>query len=257
MENASAILLCAGFGTRLKPLTDVIPKPAIPFLLKPMVWYAMHALREAGISSIAANVHHLPEIMANTLGICVQDLGLPHPFIYREKDQILGTGGGARMCMDLLPPSDHFIIYHGDVLCGANLTKALESHMESGADVTLVVAPRPKDSKLGMVKIDGQSRVVSIRDWKRPDIDSDSESLIPCCFTGIHIVRSELLRTLPKNQPTCLVTEIYPALLDQCKDIHAHLIQDFFADIGTPHTFFDAQREILDHPEKLPGTQLV
>ena len=170
MERASAILLCAGFGTRLKPMTDYIPKPAIDFLGHPMVWYAMAALKRAGIKSLAANVHHLPEKMAITLDKCAENLGMPPVAVYQECDRILGTGGGARMCLELLPESEHYIIYHGDVLSGTDISRALDVHIASCAQVTMVVAPRPPESKLGMVGIDDQSHVVRIRDWMPPQI---------------------------------------------------------------------------------------
>ena len=251
MERASAILLCAGFGTRLKPMTDYIPKPAIDFLGKPMVWYAMAALGRAGIKSFAANVHHLPEKMADTLGKCAENLGLPPVAVYHENGQILGTGGGARMCLELLPPSENYIIYHGDVLCGTDVSRALNAHIASGAQVTMVVAPRPPESKLGMVGIDKQSHVVRIRDWMPPNI-LHPEEISPCCFTGIHILRREILQSLPRLENTCLVTQVYPAMMNRSDPIHGHLVEDFFADIGTPDTYLDAQCRILRNPELLP-----
>ena len=254
LENA-AILLSAGFGTRLKPLTDEIPKPAIPFLGKPMIWYAMNALKKAGIQNMAANVHHLPDRMSQTLRECTGLLQLPEIRIFREKNEILGTGGGARSCMDLLPEAQNYIIYHGDVLCGADISHVLESHHQSGADVTMVVAPRPENSKLGMVGIDRQNRVCQIRDWYRKNMNSGTD-LMKCCFTGIHVVRREILQTLPLEQNSCLVTELYPRMMADDLSINACLIHDFFADIGTTETYLEAQRIILDNPHLLPGAKI-
>ena len=255
MIQTAAILLSAGFGTRLKPLTDEIPKPAIPFLGKPMVWYAMNALQKAGIRNMAANVHHLPDKMSQVLQACAGSLQLPEIQIFCEKNGILGTGGGARSCMDLLPKAEHYIIYHGDVLCGADISQILDSHFTSQADVTMVVAPRPEHSKLGMVGIDNHHQVCRIRDWYRKNMDAQTD-LMPCCFTGIHVIRRSILEKLPLNQNTCLVTEVYPQMMAEDLSINACLIQDFFADIGTPETYLDAQREVLNHPQKLPGTEI-
>lgn len=253
--KTAAILLSAGFGTRLKPLTDEIPKPAIPFLGKPMIWYAMNALKKAGIRNMAANVHHLPDKMSQTLRECADLLQLPEIRIFQEKNEILGTGGGARSCLDLLPVAQNYIIYHGDVLCGADISHVLESHEQSGADVTMVVAPRPENSKLGMVGIDSRHQVCRIRDWYRRNMNSSTE-LMKCCFTGIHVIRREILQSLPLNQNSCLVTELYPRMMAEDLSINACLIHDFFADIGTPETYLDAQRCVLEHPHFLPGSEI-
>ena len=177
----AGIVLSAGFGTRLKPVTDEVPKPAIPFLNKPMVWYALHSLKLAGIRRFAANVHHLPDIMASCLERCAESLQIERPAIYRENDGILGTGGGARSCCMLLPDADRFVIYHGDVLCGVDLDAAIQSHIQSGCGITLVVAPRPQNSKLGMVGVDDNGDIMRIRDWYRLGCDENTK-FHPCCF---------------------------------------------------------------------------
>jgi len=245
----AGILLCAGFGTRLKPVTDSVPKPAVPFLGHPMVWYAMRAMRDAGITALAANVHHLPDRMSDALARCARSLDLPVPAIYTESGEILGTGGGARECARLLPDADRFVIHHGDVLCHADLRRALDEHVASGADVSLILAPRPENSKLGMIGVDAQNRVAQIRDWKRPD----AANLRPACFTGIHIVERRVLESLPRDIPVCLVTETYRARLERGLDIHAIPTAAFFADIGTPETYFAAQTDVMRAPGLLPG----
>ena len=251
----AGIVLSAGFGTRLKPVTDEVPKPAIPFLNKPMVWYALHSLKLAGIRRFAANVHHLPDIMASCLERCAESLQIERPAIYRENDGILGTGGGARSCCMLLPDADRFVIYHGDVLCGVDLDAAIQSHIQSGCGITLVVAPRPQNSKLGMVGVDDNGDIMRIRDWYRLGCDENTK-FHPCCFTGIHIVERHVLEQLPADVPVCLVTEIYPELLGRGGRIHAFRMQDFFADVGTPATYLEAQQQVLDNPSLLPGAEI-
>lgn len=246
----AGILLSAGFGTRLKPLTDRIPKPAVPFLGHPMIWYAMRAMKTAGIHQIAANVHHLPDEMSRCLAECAHELGIHSPAIFRENGEILGTGGGARSCMQLLPDAERFVIYHGDVLCGADIQKILQEHKKSGADVSMVVAKRPENLKLGMIGV-CRHQVVQIRDWK--DHRFVHEMTEPACFTGIHVVERHFLERLPSDHYVCLVTEIYREMLENGRDIHAVMTDAYFADIGTPETYFEAQREVSAHPEKLPG----
>lgn len=249
-----AILLCAGFGTRLKPLTEHLPKPAIPFLGHPMVWYAMQAIKQAGLTNFAANVHYLPEQMAACLNHCAQDFGFQPPAIFRENEEILGTGGGARSCLDLLPEDDCYLIYHGDVICAADIQKAYTEHKASGADVTLIVAPRPPESNLGMIGIDERQQVVQIRDWCAADLYPHAK-LTPACFTGIHIVNRNILKHIPNNQYVCLVTEIYKNMLEKAQPIHAVMTDAFFADIGTPGTYIEAMRTLCQNKTLLPNIQ--
>lgn len=249
------ILLCAGFGTRLKPLTESIPKPAVPFLGHPMVWYALRSIRHAGQTQFAANVHWLPQKMADCLRLCADELGFNEPQIFHENGEILGTGGGARACLDLLPEDDCYLIYHGDVLCAADLAQAYEEHKKSSADVTLIVAPRPQNSKLGMIGVDKRHQIVQIRDWYAADIDK-SDKMIPACFTGIHIVNKNILANIEPQKNVCLVTEIYRNMLNMGHPIHACFTNAFFADIGTPETYFEAIRSLFMTPHLLPGIEL-
>ncbi len=247
------IVLCAGFGTRLRPVTEVIPKPAVPFLGHPMVWYALRSMKDAGISVILANVHHLPDRMSSCLRASCMALGLGEPRIYVESGDILGTAGGSRACLSMADGASRFVIYHGDVLCGADLGAALESHVASGASVSLVVAPRPPGCSLGMVGLcDGQ--IVRIRDWVTRGYASRDWD--PVCFTGIHIVERHILESVPPLGYSCLVTQVYPRLMSEGRPIHACLTDRYFADIGTPQTYFDAQDWVVRHPEVLPDANV-
>ena len=248
MYKTGGILLCAGFGSRLAPLTEAVPKPAIPFCGVPMAHYARRALEQAGVEAMGMNVHHLPDQMIAAMDHGTWKNGAIH--ISREGDEILGTGGGAARVARLMPEMERFIIYHGDVLCGASLSDALESHINSGARVTLVVLPRPREihenvrQSLGMIGVKNHE-IVLIRDWKK--INEDISNYIPRCFAGIHIVERSLLDEIPDNQNTCLVTQIYKNMLERGEPIHAwEPNQDvFFADVGTPATYLLAQADAL------------
>lgn len=249
----AGIVLCAGFGTRLKPITLRVPKPAIPFLGRPLVWYALHQMRAAHIDTFAANVHWLPDEMVASLNACADALSLSSLSIFREQGDILGTAGGARACAALLPHADTFVIYHGDVLCSADISDALRAHQNTAADVTLVVAPRTPNMTLGMVGLSG-NQIVKIRDWTASSINAPIE---PCCFTGIHIVSRAVLNRVASKGYACLVTEIYPKMFREGTPIYAYKHNGFFADVGTPQTYLNAQKLILDDPSRLPGAQII
>lgn len=260
MYKTGGILLCAGFGSRLAPLTEAVPKPAIPFCGVPMAHYARRALEQAGVEAMGMNVHHLPEQMIAAMDHGTWKNGPIH--ISREGNDILGTGGGAARVADLMPDMERFIIYHGDVLCGVSLTDALKSHIQSGARVTLVVLPRPHEihenvrQSLGMIGVKN-NEIVLIRDWKK--YNTDISNYIPRCFSGIHIVERSVLDEIQKDKNTCLVTQIYKNMLERGETIHAWepSTSVFFADVGTPATYLFAQANALkkyiqNAPDALP-----
>ena len=250
MYKTGGILLCAGFGSRLAPLTDKVPKPAIPFCGVPMAHYARRALEAAHVEDMGMNVHHLPEHMIAAMDDGTWLQGQKRLHISREGDAILGTGGGASRVAAQMPDMERFILYHGDVLCGAELSDALESHIRARARVTLVVLPRPRQihdaarPSLGMIGVKNHE-IVLIRDWAKAHEAIDG--YLPRCFAGIHIVERSLLDAIPKDQNTCLVTQVYRQMLACGETIHAwEPPQDvFFADVGTPATYLQAQAQAL------------
>lgn len=249
----AAIVLCAGFGTRLRPVTLEIPKPAVPFLGRPMVWYAVRALHCAGIRRIAANLCHLPDAMEACFRSVCEEFGMDAPVFFREGDDIAGTGGGAAACARLMPSADRFVVYHGDVLSACDISAALASHAESGCSASLVVAPRPKETALGLVETaDGE--IVRIRDWRAVAYDAHDRREARC-FAGIHILERRVLECIEPHRHACLVTEIYPKMLACGEKIHAVPEDSFFADIGTPQSYLDAQKAILQTPDLLPGAR--
>lgn len=249
MSKTGGILLCAGFGSRLAPLTERVPKPAIPFCGVPMAHYAREALERAGVDELGMNVHHLPDRMIEAMDGGRWMHGAREMHISRETDAILGTGGGAARLAAMMPDCERFVIYHGDVLCGADISEALESHIVSGAKVSLVVLPRPEQVKenirqsLGMIGV-VDHEIVCIRDWYKNDCIVEFE---PRCFSGIHIVERSVLEEIADRGNVCLVTEVYREMLDSGEPIHACEPSErvFFADVGTPATYLRAQRECL------------
>lgn len=255
MTKIGGILLCAGYGSRLAPLTDVIPKPAIPFCGVPMAHYALHSLEEAGIDELGMNVHHLPDEMIKAMHDGQWMHETREIVISRENDEILGTGGGAARVARLMPTCDRYIIYHGDVLCAADLRKALAQHEASGSDVTLVVLPRPLQiqenvrQSLGMIGV-VEHEIVCIRDWWKNNQALDGFE--PRCFSGIHIVERRVLDAIEPGKNVCLVTQVYREMLARGARIHAYEPDEevFFADVGTPATYLDAQKRCLMDRQK-------
>ena len=137
----SGMVLCAGLGNRLRPLTDAYPKPLIPLLDVPLAEHAFAALAAAGANAIAVNTHHLPDQMAAAAHTGAARYGGLSLSLSHEPT-LLGTGAGAKRLFDALGRPDHPILLHnGDVVLHAPVAALLQRHRETGAAATLLTVP--------------------------------------------------------------------------------------------------------------------
>src|SRR4051794_31729693 len=146
-----AMILAAGLGTRLRPLTNHWPKPALPLLGQPLFRYNLAVLKRAGLTAVGINTHHLPEVMnataqaeANRAGVALE--------VTHEKE-IQGTGGGIRGLQTSLR-DDTFVVFNGDILFALDLPPILQAHRASGAAATMVLMPMPPGEKYAAVEMD-------------------------------------------------------------------------------------------------------
>ncbi len=246
-EGVVGVVLCAGFGTRLRPLTEHFAKPALPFLGRPLAHYAFANLARAGISTVGANYHHLPHTMDAALQPLAPALTLTS---HTEEGEILGTGGGLRELWRRLGPDKTVVLCHGDVLLGAELRPIVAAHLASGVDVTLVLKVREPGMDLRGVFTDQSGAVVQILKHQGPRL---APPLMEHAFSGVHILSPRVLEHIATAGPDCLVTRVYPALLAQGAAIGAYLTTAFFADLGTPARYLSAQATVLAMPWCLPG----
>ena len=136
-----AFLLGAGLGTRLKPLTDTLPKPLIPLENRPLITHAMDHLIDAGITDIAINTHHLPETWATAFPDATYR-GAKLAFFYEPI--LLETGGGIKNIAEWIG-SDPFLIYNGDILTDLPIERLMTGHMASNNICLLYTSPSPRD----------------------------------------------------------------------------------------------------------------
>ena len=151
-----ALVLTAGLGTRLRPLTLVRAKPAVPIAGEPLVRRIITWLRAAGVSDLVLNLHHLPETIASVVGDG-SDLDVRVRYSW-EQPAVLGTAGGPRRALPLLG-SGTFLIVNGDTLTDVDVPALVASHQASNALVTLALVPNDQPQKYGGVVFDAESRV--------------------------------------------------------------------------------------------------
>ncbi len=153
----NAMLLCAGLGTRFRPLTDKIAKPAIPFLGWPLCGYPLYYLEQIGLKQLVVNTHHLPDTVHKAIERCSSN---GYEIHFSHEDPILGSGGGIKKAQKYLETEDHFFVINGDEIFFPQdkkfLEKALQYHIKSEALATIVTCEDMRAGcEIGSIKVDG------------------------------------------------------------------------------------------------------
>jgi NDP-sugar pyrophosphorylase family protein len=217
-----AMVLAAGLGTRLRPLTFEIPKPVVPVLGQPLCAHAIGFLRDHGADSLLVNLHHRPEIVRERIDAWVAGR---FPVRYTLEPEILGTGGGIGNAREFLRGRT-FLVANADVIARFPLAEALDRHRESGALATLVLFPDPARRYTPVrVREDG-----AIAGFGEGAPDAPFEGL----YTGYQIAESELLDHIPRGKPSCIVRDTYEPLIAKGAPIFAYRTSGTFLDFGTP-----------------------
>lgn len=240
--NAVGAVLCAGFGTRLRPLTEAIPKPLLPFLNTPIITYALEHLSRAGIEQVALNLHHLADSVPPVVDLIAKQFALKPT--YAREWEILGTAGGVRgMWRALGEPDATMVVLNGDSILNLDLAAHLKAHRDSGRRATLIVRPRADDQP-GRVWLDGDKNLRGLRDMRHPDADQDLQEYD---FTGVHLIEPELLAEIPFEKG-CMVGDVYGPLMEAGESFHASVMDGFWAALDNPQLFLETTRRVLDEP---------
>lgn len=231
-----ALLLCAGLGTRLRPLTDVLPKPCVPVLDRPLGAFGLGALAAAGVRDVVANTHHLGDRVLPTLAPWADRLGVGLTRVHEST--LLGTGGAIRNALPLLGDGD-FTVFNGDVMAWPDLGAAHAHHRALGARITLVVRDDPRAARLGAIEVDAAGRVRRILgEGPAPAVPVRS-----CLFTGVYVVSPALRDDLPREG--CVVRHTLRALLARGEPVGAVVDAGPWFDLGTHGAYFGVQQRAL------------
>jgi mannose-1-phosphate guanylyltransferase len=226
------MILAAGLGTRMRPLSALRPKPVLPVLGIPLVawplaWLARHDVRE-----VVLNVHHLPE--ATRAAALAWSAGLAVRF--SEEPELLGTGGGLRRAAGFLRGSDPCLVVAGDMICDADLTALAARHRTRGSAATVVLREDPRAGRFGTIGIDALGRVRRIAE--RFDLGGETRAGVN---VSVYLFSAELLDTLPER-------EIFNHLDDWLAprlgagDVHGELVAPgelLWEPVGTPAEYLD------------------
>ncbi|MCB9639764.1 MAG: NDP-sugar synthase [Myxococcales bacterium] len=237
-----AMILAAGLGTRLRPLTYSLPKPMVPVALRSMIAYHLDNLSRLGVQEVMINLHHLPDLIPPALqegkewGVKLH-YSLEHP-------DILGTGGGIAKVQDFFQKEEAFFLLNGDILHDIDLSALSQAHFDQKAAMTLALRPHPGDPKMGWIGTDEQERV-----WRVPEMDDNPRTIQKRMFTGLSIISPKVFDHLPNKGFSCVLRAGARGLLEQGERIQGHLdTQSMWVDIGTPASYLQANLDALVDP---------
>ncbi len=244
-----AMILAAGRGSRLAPLTHELPKPMIPLLGKPVMEYLVEQLAAHSFSDIMVNVSHLPQFIENYFGDGRRwGVNIGYSFEGRmEKGQVvsepLGSAGGIKRIHEFGGFfDDTFLVVCGDAIFDLDLTSALRRHWQSGA-VASVVVKRVADSRLsnyGVVAHDERGRVTSFQE--KPAVKDAKSTLVN---TGICIFEPDILAHIPSGQAYDLGTQLLPTLIDKKIPFQAIEMPFHWVDIGRLSDYWSASQRLM------------
>lgn len=235
-----AMILAAGFGTRLFPLTIDRTKPAIPFLGKPLVGYVAEYIAKFGITDFVVNLHHQPQSVIAALGDG-SDFGV-HIEYTVEQPEILGTAGALRFARDHLN-GDTFIVVNGKIITDIDISAAIQTHRASGAIATLVLKENHKREKFTVVHTkDGSIDYFGPHATPVTEAelrDTEHEISVPLMFTGIHIVEPAIFDMIPEGKASDTVTDIYIPYIKSGGKIAVHVGEGEWYELSTIPRYLD------------------
>jgi len=225
-----AMILAAGLGTRLKPLTDELPKPLMWIGDRPMLAHIVERLAGAGVERVVINTHHLaPSFSSESLS------GLPIPVDVAHERTIRGTGGGISGASRLLGDEGDVIVWNGDILADVDLRGLVEAHQRSRALATLAVGLRPASE--GPVGLGDGGLVVRLRE------ERTGHEAFGADFLGVQVVSAGMRRRLP--EVGCLVGDGYIPALSRGERIASFVVREAWDDIGSVPSYVRANMRWL------------
>jgi mannose-1-phosphate guanylyltransferase len=234
-----AMVLAAGLGLRMRPLTTLRAKPALPVLNRPLIAWTLERLGHQGFEEIIVNTHHLPASVREAAR-AARGLGLRVSFCHEPR--ILGTGGGPRRVRRRLGPGPALLV-NGDVFFDFDLRALVRRHRASGAAATLALKPNPNPSVYGPVVTASDGRVRSIAGLPRSAPGKVS------LFTGVHVVETSLLERLGAGFSDS-VRDLYAPMVAAGGGIVGVRVRGAWHDLGDPAMYLRAQMRLLSRRQR-------
>jgi NDP-sugar pyrophosphorylase family protein len=255
MNTPRAMILAAGFGTRLGELTQARPKPMLPICGAPLVRWAVLWLRAQGIREIVINLHHLGEQIVDELGDG-SALGVAIAYSH-EEGLILGTGGGLRQARHLLDDGHEtpIVVVNGKILVDLELGPLLAAHREREAEATMVLREDAEGIWGGSLAADPSTGTLAnflgqLRPGATPNLLGPA-----MMFTGIHVIQPRFLDRVPSEGEQCIVRTAYRQLFHEPRGVDVHVHAGYWWEHSTIERYLQGIANVLDAKVLLPWAE--
>jgi mannose-1-phosphate guanylyltransferase/mannose-1-phosphate guanylyltransferase/phosphomannomutase len=212
------MVLAAGLGTRLRPLTYEITKPMVPVLDRPVMEHILDLLDRHGFEQVVANLHYFPDSIKEYFGERVS---------YRFEPELLGTAGGVRACSDFFG-EEAFLVISGDALTDIDLTAFVARHRQAGGVATLAVKKVADTREYGVVLHDRDGRITGFQEKPAPE-----EALSDLGNCGIYLFEPQIFDYFPERPFVDWAQDVFPTLLANDIPFHIHEVEEYWNDVGS------------------------
>lgn len=238
-----AMILAAGYGTRLWPLTLQRAKPAVPFLNRPLISFTVDYLARFGIQEFIVNLHHHPEsVRAAVLANAPSHLKVEFSY----EPEVLGTGGALDKVRQRLDDGT-FVVINGKMITEIDLNAVMDTHRQQRALATLVLRPNSMRERFSRVEVDPAGRIVRFAGFPQPVSESVMTDEAPLMFTGIQVMEPGIFNYIPRDQFSHTTTEAFPCAIERGEIIAAHISAEPWYELSTLERYLDTHLTFL-HP---------
>ncbi|NSW83244.1 MAG: NDP-sugar synthase [Syntrophothermus sp.] len=231
-----AMIMAAGVGSRLMPLTAEIPKPMVPVANRPVMENILGVLRRHGITEIIANLHCHGPVIKEHFG---DGASFGVSLLYSEEKELLGTAGGVRRCEWFL--GDTFVVMSGDALTDVDLTDLVEAHKRNGALATIALREMDEVEHYGVVIVGEDGFIQSFQE--KPRREEASSRLVN---TGIYVFEREIFDYIPEGEFYDFGRQVFPHLVRIRAPFYGHVIDRYWCDVGDVDAYRQAHRDVLE-----------
>lgn len=238
------LVLVGGQGTRLRPLTESVPKPMLPIANRPMIERLVERLAAQGIDEVVLSLGYRPQAFQEAFP---DDRIAGIPCRYAVEDSPLDTAGAIRFAADAAGIDDTFVVLNGDVITDHRLSDLIGLHEVSGAAATISLQRVDDPSRFGVVVTDEAGRVEGFVEKPAPGTAPSNE-----ISAGTYVLEPEVLAMIPADRPVSIERETFPALVDQGR-LYAKVLDGYWLDTGTPAQYVQAHTDMLDGHTAMPA----
>jgi mannose-1-phosphate guanylyltransferase len=237
-----ALFLAGGMGTRLRPLTNHIPKPMVPVMGVPLLARSVRELKRCGISEIVLSTCYCSDRIEKYFGDEINN-GLKIQCVCEGKP--LGTGGAIKNCQKYFDGT--FLIFNSDILSNIDVKAMVDFHKKNHADVTIAAAQVKDPSSYGVIEYDSDDKIVSFTE--KPKSGEEKSNYINA---GVYVFEPKVLDLIPSGIPVSVERDTFPLLLKKGYHMAVFRKSEYWIDIGTPEKYMQAHKDIFDGSCSIP-----